>query len=472
MLGFSEINVLNAVSSFTVLPEVSGVYKFTLDDSKEYLVTKISDLQYIVERNYDSASCCDRIRTATAKLFNKTNRQKISAALVRQPSLLPESKCSDHFEFVLPNLPNEMHPQCSKEYLWSIQYYFGDKYKDIALLIGEELTETDACQPIERERKYSSSCRFGTSRFCVLDSNQAVFHQGTANQDLVIDLHGRIQVFHIPTEPVITEKPVIGSEKILVAQDASFVKLTPLKGNTFNVHKLDMIAEALQSYSSCCPSFAIDETRIIAKNGGIGLHIHCHQNNNVIDIIAYWYAARDLARMHIKGIFIRDIKAENLAIGKVPSRNGQLRDKVFFIDTDETWLPDFQCHQQYEEGKYTPEVCTPEILSGRNAGDVKTKKIADEYALLVTMMETTSDDKKLKFILEFESDEVRSTKSASTQERTVKPPKTVMTSENNDAVRHWIKENIKKEFRGCVHNFLFCPTSNPLPCSLFHVIDW
>ena len=38
MLGSSVINVSHAANNFTVLSEVSGVYKFTLDASKEYLV--------------------------------------------------------------------------------------------------------------------------------------------------------------------------------------------------------------------------------------------------------------------------------------------------------------------------------------------------------------------------------------------------------------------------------------------------
>ena len=163
--------------------------------------------------------------------------------------------------------------------------------------------------------------------------------------------------------------------------------------------------------------------------------------------------------MHCRGIFLRDIKPENLAIGEITNDDNEVSRRIFFIDTDETVLPDFDGYGQKDTGQYTPAYLTLDIKIGRDQGNVESLKIGDEYAMLVSIIETTSTDSKLKSITYFEGNELT-------------PPETIITSDNTDSVMTWIHENIKKEFRIRVFNFLSSPTTSPLPCSLFHVIRW
>ena len=257
-----------------------------------------------------------------------------------------------------------------------------------------------------------------------------------------------------------------GAEKTLVAKDEFYValetntllaavspnseryELRQLQFSKQRIAKLDAIAETLTEYPSCCPSRVLDATTVIAKQAGIDLRTHTSEHGS-LTMAAFKPALRDLDKMHQNKIYLRDIKPENLTI--------DAKGKIFFIDTDEAAIPTLGNYSQprmalqsENEPKYTTAMLTYKLLENRCSGNYQALQEADNYSMLLTLMEMTTTDDKLKAIAA----------------KTKMPYSTLMNDFNRNNIEWWVEQHIKSGHVARVKDSLNDPTKNPLKVPL------
>ena len=235
-LSVAAITKLVAENHFSAEPNLSGVCRLRLTGDKSYLVTKVLDDNYIVERKYESVSCCDGVRTAAAKLFNRTNRQKINSALTSEPSLWRGKDCKGPFSPVLkPNVPQIAIHTLAGHYESTV--FIGSELR----YIKRNLSANEGMSLVAGKNKPAEATdRFGANRFCFVEQGLST-QKDQVSIILVHDLYNLISPCYMSSNTVVSAESLKGSNKVLVDCVASYVKLRALDSNTFNVHRLDKL---------------------------------------------------------------------------------------------------------------------------------------------------------------------------------------------------------------------------------------
>lgn len=138
----------------------------------------------------------------------------------------------------------------------------------------------------------------------------------------------RYPVAYVPP-PIALDKRA-GSSKQVVGEDHNFVALQAKQDRQFlpNVHDAELLP-----YATVCVGLRIDETMMVAHHAGMDLYTHWLKPQPELPLSAFLPALADLDAMHENGIYLIDIKPENLAY------DGR---KIQFIDVDDRvhWHPE------------------------------------------------------------------------------------------------------------------------------------
>jgi Sif protein len=205
-----------------------------------------------------------------------------------------------------------------------------------------------------------------------------------------------------PNTPIRHNNDEKGSFKHVTHKDERFVALAPNQ----LTEKFNPVNDCshFQGLSSMKFGLAVTPELIIARNAGDDLFNYL-SNNHCLSPLAFENAVNDLQKLHEKRVYLRDIKPENTAY------DGR---KVNFIDLDDrigvhketvSSIPSFDIYG--EKVMCTPQYITLGLCSRiytqkdgkqqlRKEDISQTLKVADEYAFLMTMIETTTNDTDLK----------------------------------------------------------------------------
>ncbi|MBW3517131.1 hypothetical protein KO537_20805 [Shewanella sp. NKUCC01_JLK] len=235
-----------------------------------------------------------------------------------------------------------------------------------------------------------------------------------------------------------------GTYKQLVRQDSQFVQLH-IHNDTFDIdkNKYNQLAmNQLRSHPSICPSIYVNDSTMIAHNGGIEVAQLIEQGDK-IPLIHFKSLLEDLCSLHSKEIFLHDIKPENLTY------KGS---HVYHIDVENLVAPDYN---HGENGiVYTPEYTTVLLMNAISNEDPLADQNQDNYAILLSMIEATSGD----FF--------PNTPVVNTQRFYGLLGKDLIRAQG------WIQEHIKPEYQATAGALLQCPGTNSDLTPLIDMINW
>ena len=563
-------------------------FKLNFDDGKCYSITKTENDEITVERDYDSTSCCDCVRTAFACFFHRSNRQRIQKELEENLNLFDNAGGAEHFDqhglerqhllistvsindsdtaplianaevdsrnygsvhskgeftrsreselgqvgslalrdgFSQWKVPASEKPVSDKPNSYSqsendpkptlmskstpINQHSSVEVKTptiqrvVQLQANSSSSEAKRCvndaakavssgfkphrscttedhhaaakiQALARgflvrknnaDRKVNSASKYG--RFCMTHP-RLLDYKGEPLK-YYFDRDGIAKAVHRPTKEVeclFVEGS--GSFKDLKAKGERVVELGSNSTSRFDDKSDNFIAVAqhLAPYPSCCPSVQIDSKTLLARSGGTELKALMRvDQSRVFDINCFHQSCIDLAKMHKRKIFLRDIKAENMAIMTI---NG--REQAMFIDTDDAAVPTLG---NYSGTHGTYEMTTQALFQGKQSGDHKLLEADDNYAKLLLMTEATFE------VLRSQPEVLQETKmielsNGNTVTYISKSAFKVsrVNGQNRILYQGWVDKHVKLKYRANVMDFLSNPAKNILNAELVDVIAW
>lgn len=239
-----------------------------------------------------------------------------------------------------------------------------------------------------------------------------------------------------PSEKIPYDKNEFGSFKHVTHKDRRFVALAANERN----EEFDTANnfEHFNGLNSMKYGLVVRSDLIIARNAGPDLFTYQEKKTN-FPLLAFKNAVNDLKTLHGRGVFLRDIKPENLAYdGK----------QVNFIDLDDRLgvnketSPSISRFDIYgQESSYTPDFITTPLLNSiyknhEHSDELIDKdtthflQAADEYALLLSMIEVTTYNKYINV-------DPKSTQPVCEK---------YLKSRNKEQAISWIEENIKPNY--------------------------
>ncbi|AWK14367.1 hypothetical protein SK355_04910 [Candidatus Fukatsuia symbiotica] len=219
---------------------------------------------------------------------------------------------------------------------------------------------------------------------------------------------GRTYYFHVGDKyPVLYAPPkekeddmsyLEGNYKQVDAMDERFVVLVPKDNNnklvdfdrSNNESNLD-----LAGIKTLIPGWVVDDNVIIARNAGEDLYNYIYEitgKRKTIDVRVFREALRDLKTLHQKGIYLIDIKIENMAYNE----NKKI---VNLIDIENRVKRGGKCNHGVTYSEYS---ATKDLLcyytryhAGEKYYDYDILRVWDEYAFLLSMIACTAKSNDL-----------------------------------------------------------------------------
>ena len=443
-----------------------NTYLLTTTNGKKYNIDVRDDNTLSVTRDYTprEKSLPHKVYQAVLYFFGKTSCQHIQKAFTSDPTLfqlavLPEQKVQAEQEVQAENFSNKN--------------YSDKKYSKAAIKIQRAVREFHTRKALA----------------CTEDKTNNPFYSmhhptriGYDGKPLTYYFHKERLLPGVRTPEKIAEPPTSklpkaeqkaaptsrlpeaakpdpkdpdvlkGKRKILTGQDKTQVALEwrqPISGN--EMKQINAIAEHLKSYQSCAPAIAVNNRLVLAKNGGVDLRQHC--KNKTIKMNMFHDVCKDLRKIHENGMALRDIKPENMTLGS----DG----KIKFIDLDDTYIPGVTNRKGMfaQRGSNVMAVTgsagylTEGLLRVRESNDKELFR-CDNYALLVTMAETTC----------YDFDNLGATEKF--------PENTIFEHRHRPKLYQWVETYIKPDYQQEVYDFLSDPALSYFDKPLEEVINW
>lgn len=364
-------------------------------------------------------------------------------------------------------------------------------------------TEKEKASAIKIERYYMSFKR----NLREIESKNEEFTKMVYNGSEK-NINGRVYYFsrnylpaYKPTKSCEIDSNKKGGFKHVISEDPIFVALAPnnprKKFNTVNDFS------KLTGLKTIKFGLAVSSELIIARNAGDDLFKYLSKNTN-LPLLAFKNAVNDLKQLHERGVFLRDIKLQNLTYDYD-------RKQVNFIDVDDrlgvhkksdSFIPLF--HTYGHEVIFTPKYITLGLINNiytNDAGEFKLihkditqpLKVADEYAFLMIMIATTTDDVALKAEMaepktdivgkvkisnienmiynEVNSDGLKELKDLRSKVKGEYINPGAMNSKNKEFFTKWISENIKPENINSINLLLTNPAKYAKKTPNIHLAD-
>ena len=257
------------------------------------------------------------------------------------------------------------------------------------------------------------------------------------------------------------------------AQQSVFIKESR---NKLFKQKLSKVKEALgiSSWVHCSiqPGFqgiVVKEGELISATGGADISSYT-EKNGIVNYRIFERFCSDMAQLHCKEIFFRDIKAENLLYKTTAtSENG----KVVNLESPQLSIIDLDDLYTGEPGD-KEKLCgtlgylTEKLYRKKFNGDTRVLKACDDYAALLTILSTTAEE-TLNMCLA-PSDYPPHRGNSNYQLGILDRENKDRATKNN--IVTVLKRMIKAEHVDKVELFLADPLKNRLKISLHEVIDW
>ncbi|ASX25911.1 hypothetical protein [Candidatus Williamhamiltonella defendens] len=266
---------------------------------------------------------------------------------------------------------------------------------------------------------------------------------------------GRIYYFQINDQGILcamyspTQAPDVsmeGSSKYVDRIDKNFVRLINLSDRfRKNINENGDLKD-----TSVIPGIAVDSHTMIARFGGDNLVDYLKKNNPPLNLSCFEKAAVDLNLLHSRGSFLADIKPQNLTFDGKNVNFIDVDDRIIMADEEEA----MNLHDRRTIGYIHSELRKYVAL---DINDIEylvnddeiwfnlipsLYKIADEYALLVSMMESTMEPN-------------RSNSSAMTDIKNRGYSR--MNDTEKQPIIDWIENNVKTQHRQNIKEILTNP---------------
>ncbi|MCL1079845.1 hypothetical protein D5R81_17100 [Parashewanella spongiae] len=255
-----------------------------------------------------------------------------------------------------------------------------------------------------------------------------------------------------------------GMFKKVTKLDCDFLELTFLArsmfAKSFDVNNYNKLMDRLVEFPSFSKTRAIRLKTVLACNVGKDLYTHFICIGRTIDYTLFKPLCIDLAKVHKMFIFVRDIKPHNMTIKQnVTLETGALlpleTSKLYFIDLD------FMVSEEYERYEHklgTDLYTTIKLMEAKKRGDKKLIRAADNYALLLTMIESCFDKAHQLGLRDPDGLSNQTTDFYNEYTAPVLSP--------------WLNKVIKPQYLSDVILFLTSPHEYPLILDLHQVINW
>ncbi|MGB0893870.1 MAG: hypothetical protein ACPGUD_05630 [Parashewanella sp.] len=213
------------------------------------------------------------------------------------------------------------------------------------------------------------------------------------------------------------------------------------------------ICRAVHEYDAFVPAVIIDPFTVLTPQAGLELHadilaIRCFSS---VKVHQFKKLCEQLAQLHEKGIFHRDISTYNITLKTISS-------PCQLIDLKDMAIPELDNYNKYRgTRRFMPESLAVSAING----DFQVLKSKDEYSLLISMLMATAGKEVLDASID--KDEAGNGFYANVIFRS----KAAMT-----AINCWIIDNVRKDYRSNVHDFLLAPHQKGLPVPLYKTIIW
>ena len=249
----------------------------------------------------------------------------------------------------------------------------------------------------------------------------------------VFDVTKQQKAIYAPKQEPASE--LCGSSKYVAGMDQRFVALAPrTPRHAFNPADNQKMA-ILRGMTSVKLNTIVSRYLMIAANGGTDISEMIYRGQT-INVNAFRNAAQNLKLIHESNIYLVDIKPDNMTYdGK----------NACFIDVDSFIAPGASA----QDAIYTIDYTTDKLLNKSESGSAYLKTM-DEYAFLLTMMESTIKDQSF-------SDGM--TNQSSFQSRDGFIAKGNLTEANNRICHEWIEKNVRPQYRSDVVAMLENPVN-------------
>ncbi|MBE8168267.1 MAG: hypothetical protein HAW66_07865 [Shewanella sp.] len=315
-----------------------------------------------------------------------------------------------------------------------------------------------------------------------------------------VDIDGRLKTKRDPDR--VNNNGAAGSFKQVIAEDCFAIELAPKKvmkknrrGNEVEVQGDDFdlesafinncILKELSVYSSICQTVTVSARRMIGENGGVEVFESYLQNDYCVELKYCEQLCADIADAHLKGIFFRDIKTENIVLqefkkGIYPKIRLE-KPMIQMIDTD------LVVTRQYGDkglncgtlGNMTEGLINIRVYADQAVREAKNQsdrararasamldnveKAFDNYALIISLFEMTEPDGSRQV-----------TGMALLDRGADYPPRHgfLTLCSKPYIFNDWVDKYVKKQYQNAVRNFMREPSGHPLQYSVNEIIDW
>ncbi|WP_133405725.1 serine/threonine-protein kinase [Parashewanella tropica] len=278
--------------------------------------------------------------------------------------------------------------------------------------------------------------------------------------------------------------PIMGGRKFVDNRDGQTIQLVILKGKRIftdaEIRLNRYVLRLLSPYKSICPCVIIDRNTVLAPDGGKEVFRDVIAKHKKLSVSQFEPFCRQMMEAHHRGIYFGDIKPDNFVI----ANDGE---PVVLIDLDSVTtfdlLKDAHVHpkvykNQNLDRNYTLGYTTKKLVLSRDLKSLepqdksrmkKMNKATDEYALLLSMMESTCHRNR-PIQVPFDKREHIDYFHRLTYRGILEPGNATRQCAEN--IRYWVENNIKPEYQSQVRLLLKDPAKNPLDVPLYRMVRW
>ncbi|RLV61665.1 hypothetical protein D5018_00675 [Parashewanella curva] len=274
-------------------------------------------------------------------------------------------------------------------------------------------------------------------------------HLKSEHSDYYIAEDPTQESYCVPKKPI--KDSVSGRSKEVCALSKELVALKTREEKYNFVAKVYRNRQALvkkaEESPAVCKSQIVSPSMVICENGGKDLHESLLKSYRRLTPSVFKNVCEFVAQQHSNNIILGDIKSENCV------KKG-VGEQVRLIDLDDM-RPLTAAPLSLDLG--TETLLTDNLFTKLVEGEKQAYFNADNYALLLTMMECSS------FSIRHELDP---------NFLRVRPQVSVCNSRNTSSFSNWINKNILEPYRPAVIEFIKNPSVHTLPKSIFELMDW
>ncbi|MCL1079858.1 hypothetical protein D5R81_17395 [Parashewanella spongiae] len=259
-----------------------------------------------------------------------------------------------------------------------------------------------------------------------------------------------------------------GGSKRVDGMDSEYIQLTDL---SYFRNKLKHQTELINVYRShaenpiICKAMPIDEHSTIGVYGGRDLH----SQPQILPIVSFWGICETVEQAHSHQEYFNDIKSANMVHrSHLKGLHSDIKldmPQVKLIDLDEYTTSKMDLPAK---ASGSPFYITSSLLDKKKSGDLEAWQSADNYALLISLMESTSAEAARGINL-FKKQHTQRVKR---YRQEMVPRAGILSAQDPTPFVAWAKQFVLPQYQTQVIQFLVNPSEHPLDESVKQIINW